>query len=147
MRVLLACSLIALVLVVTACEPVAMFAGGELSGTDTPVPLEWSASDAVETVQLEVRPSNPYSVNIWGVGVGSDFFIASASADNRWAGYIDDNPNVRLRIGDAIYEMRALEANNPTDREIFLAAAKRKYDFEPEPEQESDARLFKLFPR
>jgi len=130
-----------------ACGPLVMIPGGELSGEVKPVPLDWSFSDAAETVQLETRPENPYSVNIWGVGLGVDFYVASGKADNAWAENIAADDRVRLRIDGSIYEMRAVREDTPEGRERFLAGAKAKYDFEPDPQQASDAVLFRLVAR
>lgn len=130
-----------------ACGPLVMIPGGELTGETQAVPSDWSFSDAVETVQLETRPADPYSVNIWGVGVDGDFYVASGKAGNAWARHIADDDNVRLRIGDAIYEMRAVREESPDARKQFLAAAKQKYDFEPDEDQTSEAVLFRLVAR
>jgi hypothetical protein len=130
-----------------ACDPVVMIPGGRLSGETKSVPADWSFSDEVETVQLETRPAKPYSVNIWGVASGEDFFIASGKAENAWAAHIAEDDRVRLRIDGTIYEMRALRDDSAEGRERFLVAAKAKYDFEPDPEQASDAILFRLIAR
>lgn len=130
-----------------ACDPLVMIPGGELSGDTQPVPENWSFTDEVETVQLETRPDDPYSVNIWGVGVEGDFFIASGKSDNAWARHIATDDRVRLRVGETIYEMRAERDDSTEGKERFLTAAKAKYDFEPEPDQASEAILFRLVPR
>jgi hypothetical protein len=125
-----------------------MIPGGSLSGDVQPVPADWSFTDEVETVQLETRPDDPYSVNVWGVGVGDTFYIASGRGiDAAWAEHIEANPNVRLRVGDAIYELAAARTTDPAELDAFLAAAKQKYDFEPEPEQRETAVLYRLTPR
>jgi hypothetical protein len=140
--------LIAFVLLaLTGCEPTAIFSGGKLSGETQPTPDDWSFSDAAETVQLETRPGDPYSVNIWGVGIGADFYVASGKVDNVWAQHIAADDRVRLRIDDAVFELRAVEESSPEALERFLAAAKAKYDFEPEPDQSAEAVLFRLVPR
>lgn len=136
-----------LVFGLVACDPLVMIPGGELSGETRSVPDDWSFSDAVETVQLETRPEDPYSVNIWGVGVEGDFYIASGKPDNAWAGHIAVDDRVRLRIDETIYEMRAERDDTPEARERFLSAAKVKYDFEPDSEEASDAILFRLVAR
>jgi hypothetical protein len=130
-----------------ACGPLVMIPGGELSGETRSVPSDWSFSDTVKTVQLETRPANPYSVNIWGVGVDSDFYVAAGDGESAWARHITDDDNVRLRIGDAIYEMRAVRDKSPESRDRFLAAVKQKYDYEPDEDQASDAALFRLVAR
>jgi hypothetical protein len=135
-------------LLVLGCGPLVMIPGGSLSGDVQPVPADWSFTDEVETVQLETRPDDPYSVNVWGVGVGDTFYIASGRGiDAAWAEHIEANPNVRLRVGDAIYELAAARTTDPAELDAFLAAAKEKYDFEPEPEQRETAVLYRLTPR
>jgi hypothetical protein len=139
--------LLLVVAVSLGCGPLVMIPGGQLDGDVKPVPADWSFYSSVETIQLETRPSDPYSVNIWGVGVGPDFYVASGKADNAWARNIAEDDRVRLRIEQAIYEMRAVRDDTPASKERFLAAAKAKYDFEPKPDQASEAVLFRLVPR
>ena len=129
------------------CGPLIMIPGGQLAGQAKPAPDDWGFSDAIETVQLETRPADPYSVNVWGVGVGPVFYVAAGEATNRWAQYIDEDPNVRLKLGEDVFELRAVATEDPADLELFLAGVKRKYDFEPDAEQRDKSRLFRLLPR
>lgn len=140
-------SLVLAVSFLLACDPLVMIPGGSLSGEVKPAPASWSFTDAVETVQLETRPEDPYSVNIWGVAVGDDFYVASGKADNTWARAIAEDDRVRLRVEGAVYELRAVRDDSPEGRDLFLAAAQAKYDFEPDPGQASDAVLFRLVAR
>jgi hypothetical protein len=128
---------------VVACGPLVMLPGGKLSGGVKPVPADWSFSDSIDTVQLETRPRDPYSVNVWGTAAGADFYIGG-SKKNRWIAHIAEDPNVRLKLGDDVYELRAELTDDPADLDAFLAAVKRKYDFEPEPDQRAEAVLLKL---
>lgn len=130
-----------------ACGPLVMIPGGELSGTPQPTPAEWSFTDEIETVQLETLPEDPYSVNVWGVAMGSGFYVAAGDPGSRWAQNIGADPRVRLKLGEDLYELQAVRTDDPAERDAFLAALKRKYDFEPEPEQRSQAALFRLEPR
>ncbi len=125
-----------------------IFPGGELSGEVRPVPKDWSFSDAFENVQLETRPDDPYSVNIWCVAVGKRLLIASGKGmENAWAKHIAANPQVRLRVGDDIFELRAVRSDDLLDRRRFLAGARIKYDdFEPD-EDEADAAVLFLLER
>lgn len=141
--------LIAAAVFASACgSPFIMIPGGELSGQVTAAPADWSFSDAVDDVQLETRPEDPYSVNVWGVSDGSRFLVAAGGGvESSWAKHIIADPRVRLRIGEDIYEMNALITEDAADRSSFLAAAKQKYDFEPDEEQSAKAALFVLRPR
>ena len=128
--------------------PLVMIPGGELSGTVQATPSDWGFSDSVDDVQLETRPSDPYSVNVWGVGAGHRFLIAAGGGvESAWATNMIDDSRVRLRIGENIYEMKAMLTNDEGVRTEFLAAAKEKYDFEPNAEQSAEAALFVLTPR
>lgn len=136
------------ILLLIACDPTGPLPGGKLDGEVSAPPPDWSFSDDTENVQLETRPSKPYSVNIWGVGVGSSFYVAAGSgAENSWAQHIVDDPRVRLRVEDTLYELQAVRVENETERERFLEALQRKYDWQPEPEQTKEAWLFRLEPR
>jgi hypothetical protein len=122
--------------------------GGGLSGELKPAPSGWAFTDEVETFQLETRPDDPYSVNVWAVAANSAIYVASGGgADSGWARHIAEDSRVRLRVEDAIYEMNAVQTTDDAELDAFLAAAQRKYDFEPEPEQRAEAVLFKLTPR
>lgn len=133
----------------TGCDgPLVMIPGGVLSGDVQPTPSDWSFSDDVRDVQLETRPDDPYSVNVWGIGIGERFMVASGRGlEATWAQHIQADPRVRLRIEDSVYELSARLSQDPRDRDLFLEAARAKYDFEPEAEDAEKAVLFVLEPR
>ena len=112
------------------CGPLAWIPGGELSGTAQPVPSNWGFSDAVDTVQLETRPADPYSVNIWGVGIGNRFYVAASNRESGWARNIEADPRVRLRVGGSLFELRATRTEDPPELAAFVAALERKYDYD-----------------
>lgn len=140
--------LIALLLAL-GCGPLVMIPGGALSGAVKPVPGDWSFTDSVETVQLETRPEDPYSVNVWGVAAGGGFYIASGRGESAaWAKHIAADPRVRLRVGEDIYELRAVHTTDEAEINAALEAIQKKYeDFEPDEEQRQQAILFRLEPR
>ncbi len=141
--------LLAFSALVLACGPMGPFPGGRLSGNvAAEVPDDWSFADAQDTVQLETRPSAPYSVNLWGCGIGDSFYLASGGGgDARWVEYIVEDPNVRLRVGDTIYELRAVRVEDDAESVRFVEALSRKYDWEPSGREREDAWLFRLIPR
>jgi len=99
-------------------------AGGELAGAVSQQPVgDWSFTDSVEIVQLETRPEDPYSVHIYGVGSGGAFYVASqgwrlgvgSGGDARWVTHIADDPRVRLRVGETLYELEATRVEGKTE--------------------------------
>lgn len=132
-----------------ACDPIGPIPGGRLSGTvaESP-PADWSFSDQEKNVQLETQPSDPYSVNVWGAGIGDRFYLASGKGgDAAWAEHIQADPEVRLRISDTLYELRAVRVEDEAEIEQALTAMQGKYDFEPSQDQRAAAWLFRLGPR
>lgn len=138
---------VGLLLLALGCGgPLVMLPGGSLSGTLTTPPSDWAFTDAVETVQLETRPEDPYSVNIWGVAVDDRFFIVSGRGmESAWAQHIAADPNVKLRVGSDLYELRAIRSEDSAVRERFLTALTAKYeDFDPDAQDSSNAILYHL---
>ncbi len=151
-------------LILTACGPTVMFPGGELKGTVAGGTVsDWSFSDAMTTVQLETRRSRPYSINIWGVSRGSAFYISAESwrgflglGDARWVGHIADDPRVRLRIGETLYERKAVRVEDAAELASVLTLFEKKYGSgtplerrldDRAPEDWEGVRVFRLDPR
>ena len=93
----------------TGCAPSLIFPGGKLRGTlDSSVIDDWGFTDEVEFVQIETRPDRPYSVQVYGVGSGKAFYIASqgwrgalgSTHRARWIDHLGEDPRIRLRVGE-----------------------------------------------
>lgn len=108
-------------------------AGGPLEGTVAGGTVaDWR--DVPTVVQLETRPSSPYSIYIWGVSSGSDFYVSSASwrsflqiGDARWVAHIAEDPRVRLRVGDTLYERKAVRVGDAAELEAVVTLFETKY--------------------
>jgi hypothetical protein len=135
-------AMLLLVLLSLGCGPIVMIPGGALSGEVQATPADWKFTDSIETVQLETRPSDPYSVNIWVVASGDSLYFATGETE--WAGYVASDSRVRLRVDGKLYELKAVQTEVAGERTAVLAAMKRKYDFEPDAEQEASASLYRL---
>jgi len=129
-----------------AMPPIGPLPGGTLRGQVTPVPEDWASLADYRTIQLETRPDEPYSVNVWGIAAEEAFFIA-CRPDSRWLPYVLENPNVRLRILDRLYELRAERSVDAGERARYFAAMKRKYDWEPDDDDRATAWILRLTPR
>ena len=113
------------VLVLAACsEPFGPFSGGELTGRRAAPPARWS--DVPDVVQLEVRPSDPYSVNVWSVGIGADLYVATRE-EGDWVAHLQSDAGVRLRMDGAVYALRAAAVQDAAERQRVVEAYLRKY--------------------
>lgn len=140
--------LLGFTLLALGCDPIVMIPGGALSGETAAPPADWAFTDTVDTVQLETRPSDPYSVNVWAVAADGALFVAAGSGlETTWAGHIQADDRVRLRVESTLYDLRAEADSSDGAREAFLEAAKKKYDFDPDGEDTEKAILFRLLPR
>jgi len=108
--------------------PVLGFAGGALSGTVEAPPDDWSFTDDWIVVEVEVRPDEPYSVNLLCAAVGDRLYVASGSGpDATWVKALAEDPEVRLRIDDRIYLLRATPVVEPAEIDAYLEALVAKY--------------------
>src|SRR5262245_28767823 len=96
-------SLVALALLLLGWGPCGPIAGGELSGGSASAPADgWSFTNELSTIQVETRPSDPYSVTTWCVTDGKQLWVPSrGAAKKQWVQNVLTDPHVRLRIGDA----------------------------------------------
>lgn len=135
-------------LVTAGCEPTFVFAGGKLGGTERSMPSDWGFTEDFGTVQIETRPTDPYSVNVWGVSVNRDFYVAASDAgEATWAQAIEAEPRVRLRVGDDIYPLLAKRTDDPRELADVIDAYIEKYGGERERSFIRDAWVFRLGPR
>lgn len=105
--------------------PLGPLAGGALSGAGAEPPAAWGALP--DTVQLEVRPADPYSVNVWAVGIGPHLYVATGPAGSTWSSRLQQEDRVRVRIAGAVYALRAAVVEDAQERERVVAAYLRKY--------------------
>ncbi len=78
-----------LVVWLLGCGPVLMLPGGELEGEVTSAPKDWSFSDETSTIQLETRPEDPYSVNIWAVSLGPALYVHAGANQSTWVEHME----------------------------------------------------------
>ncbi len=102
--------------------------GGALKGTPAATPADWSSVADVKTIQVEFRPADPYSHNIWGVGLGPDLYIATSAKGTRWTPFIAEDPNVRVRVGDELFDLMAVPVTDDAERTRVAEAYSLKYD-------------------
>ena len=127
--------------------PTILLPGGALAGTTTAAPADWSFTDAVSTIQLETRPADPYSVNIWVIALGPNLYVHAGANRAEWVEHMEADPNVRLRVGDAIYELSATRVTEQAELDRFADAYEKKYDRRPRNENVAEVYLYRLSAR
>lgn len=151
-RAALAC-LIAAGAALSACIPPDDRRPGFWLGTSSAEPFatDWSFTESHPEVALEVQTPYwiPHSVTIWCVSVDGDLFIAARDPDTkRWPGWVAERNEVRLGIGEEVYEGRATPVSDEETVASLRAAYQAKYELPPRAEGEGPPmRYWKIDPR
>jgi hypothetical protein len=137
--------LLVLLLAVAGCSrPLVLFPGGALEGPVAPIPASWSFTDAVSTVQLETRPPDPYSVNIWVIALDPHLYVHAGANRSAWVENLEADPRARIRIDGTIYELAAARVADQAEFDRFSDAYEKKYGRRPRNESVAEAYLFRL---
>ncbi|MDA1075268.1 MAG: hypothetical protein O3A63_10990 [Proteobacteria bacterium] len=115
-----------LLTLLTACaEPLVWFPGGHLSGEPEAPPQTWNVPD---TVQVEFRAQDPYSINIWAVALNGELFITTGVDGSRWSSILDGgDTGVRVRIDRSLYDLQARRVTDADLRKRVVEAYVEKY--------------------
>lgn len=119
-----------LALLLAGCGPQETRAGFLLGGADAPVPQDWRFTDENKEIAIQVHTPYliPHAVTIWCAQVDGQLYLgASAPQTKRWPGWVDKNPDVRLRIGDNVYSVRLVPLDDPNVIAGVQAAYGAKY--------------------
>ncbi len=125
-------------------EPFIVMAGGALAGEEADPPPDWSEFADEEIVQLETRPDDPYSINIWMIADGADVYVATGDGPTRWTRHIEQNPDVRLRIQGKLYDLEAYRVLDKTEKLRIGQQYVSKYDVDDDNNWVEDGQLFRL---
>ena len=113
-------------LAVAACGgPLGPIAGGKLDGPVATPPAQWTA--VPDAIQLEARPDDPYSVNLWSVGIGPHLYVSTGPDGSDWTGLVQADGRVRVRVHEAVYVLQAILVDDPQERQQVVEAYERKY--------------------
>ena len=106
--------MILLVLYLNRSDPWDRLPGKRITGEEVTEPVEdWSFMETSTRVTLEVRPSDPYSVDIRAFLHEGVLYLNSITPENRWTQYLLEDPNLRLKVENKIYQVRATRVEDP----------------------------------
>lgn len=122
-------------LLLVACGPVGSLPGGPLTGkVHEGAVTDWRFTDSVKDAQLETNPADPYSVNVWCAQAGGKLYVPTAMGsgdehpgERQWVRNLTLDPNVRVKLGDEIYLLRAERVTDPAEFETAKSALLKKY--------------------
>ena len=110
--------LLLLLALLTACQsPALVFSGGALSGPAITAD-SFAFAAQYKLLQLEVRPGDPYSVNL-RVSMHNDHLYIDAASSRRWHKYLKQNNHVRVKLGDSVYPATAEPVDDPEIANLF----------------------------
>ena len=122
-----------------ACEPADRRPGIWLSGEPVAETVtDWSFTDDIPEIFIETRTwyGVPHSVTVTCVALGDTLYVPSiyprdaAYPEARlWNRNVVRDPRVRLKIGERVYERRAVLVEDPAEWSAVLAAFARKSPF------------------
>ena len=117
-------------LILIPSDPYSRIPGRRLTGEEVPGPVtDWSfARESGGSLSIEVRPSDPYSVNIGFLVYNGDLYVTSAAGGgSRWAQYLIQDPNMRVRVGDQVYKARGTRIEDlDMVNEVFDSRRRRR---------------------
>ncbi len=133
----------------TLTEPYGRIPGGRLSGEEVTGPVtDWGFTQERENrpLILEVRPSDPYSVHTSSfIYEGNLYVLSILGGGSRWAQFLVEDPNLRLKAGNKIYKARATRLEDQTlVDEIHEARAQRPGRAARTPEQLARMWFFRM---
>src|SRR6202043_498359 len=94
-----------------SCRMPGLWLKGEVVAT--PV-SDWSFTDKIQTIKIQTQTPIllPYSVSIWCAVYNNNLYVTSYRG-RRWVEDIFNNPHVRLKIGDRVFERNLALVNDP----------------------------------
>ncbi len=114
-----------------ACgAPLGPIPGGALDGDIVPWPENWQHAEECENVLLQTNPDAPYSVTIWGVGIGQDFYVGASKRSHQWARYVEADPRVILEVDGQLYRALAMRVTDPATTQQVAEHFVAKYDID-----------------
>jgi hypothetical protein len=141
--------------VLLAAGPCGPIPGGRLSDDLQPATpaVDWTFTNDISTIQVETKPDAPYSVTTWCFTDGPNLYVPSHGAAKKpWVQNVVADRQVRLRIGDSIYEMQATRITDEGELRRIVPLLRSKYTMarwgmDDDPAKSPDTWFFHLTPR
>lgn len=93
----------------------------------TPV-TDWSFTDKIQQIKIQTQTPFllPHSVTIWCAVYNGGLYVTS-NPSRLWVQDVMRDPNVRLKIGDQVFDRTLSIINDPAEKAAVLQAKGKKY--------------------
>ena len=135
---------LALTILLGCSGPFLLLPGGEIEGPVAETPESWAFTDAVSTVQVETRPEDPYSINIWAVALGDALYLHAGGNRTAWIENLEQDPRARVAVEGTLYEVAASRVEDAAEFARFADAYERKYGSRPRNENIDEIFVYRL---
>jgi hypothetical protein len=137
-----------LLLAAAACNgPIGLMHGGKLDGVTQPLPTSWDFAGESGQMQIETNPAEPYSVNVNYTIVDDALYVNAGDTRAEWVKNIEANPEVRLRIDGALYDLQAERVTQRVEIARFGEVWTRQSMFLRDPTQFDEVWIYRMVPR
>ena len=136
--------LLVLTILIGCSGPFLLLPGGELEGPVAETPDDWSFTDEISTIQVETRPEDPYSINIWAVALGDALYLHAGANRTAWVENLEQDPRARVAVEGTLYEVRASRVGDPEEFARFAEAYDEKYGNRPRNENIDEIFVYRL---
>jgi hypothetical protein len=125
--------LLLVVLRITGLEPKNRRPGLWLTGNLVTTPVtDWSFTDKIHNIELQTETSYglPHSVTINCIRVNDQLYFVSTyppGVHRGWNDNVTRYPNVRMKIGDNVYDRTVAVVTDPAEEQAVLQARAKKY--------------------
>lgn len=119
-------------------------AGGALTGTVAEVPTNWQLDEASGLALVETRPEDPYSIYFTYIQLDGRFYFYAGDTRTNWVKHIEQNPLVRVRIGQTIYPGRAVRVMDEEETAAFANVWANQSAFSRDPNNLDELWLYRL---
>jgi hypothetical protein len=135
------CAILVLVILsITGLDAKARRPGLWLKGEVTTLPADWSFADQYQTIMVETHPWYliPHSVNIFFVTYKGNLYLhadydpgGKFPGGKSWTAAIARNPNVRLKLGDRVFDCKAGLVTDQPAADALFEVTRKKYPKSP----------------
>ena len=138
---------VALLAGVGCTGPFGLMSGGPLEGEVKPVPADWGFLGDAGPTQLETNAGEPYSVNLAYTILDGTVYLNAGDTETQWVKNMDQNPEVRMRLGEALYELRAERVTDRGEIERFAKAWTDQSFFRRDPAELEQVWVYRMVAR